>query len=306
MVLSCEVRTVIRDHESHPMVTDRSASLHRYVVASASPTDRELDWPAETPSARSEGHLVKLSEEEKESRAVNRRRKAALTAEADAIRREDKQREWAENGTRLTRAELEAGVACRGCGLPTIDGLGDRPALMKMTDEEQLEREAAEAAFTARHPNCHASRWTMSGSRTTHCGYCCPPPPLSKKQMESIQSIFKNAGRPDPAELDTWRLSLTCEHLFGYGSLQYLLVRINHALHGVLADTPHHHLREAPTQPGPTRSREPPTRTRDTDSPRRIREASEEGRRRTSSSRSPFGTTLGRIARTGRSHVHPD
>lgn len=157
--------------------------------------------------------MAKLSEEEKERRAVNRRRKAALAAEADAIRHDDKRREWAENGTRLTRAELEAGVACRGCGLAIIDGLGDRPALMKMTDEERLEHEAAEAAFMARHPDCHAIRWAMSGSRTTHCGYCCPPPPLSKKQIEGIQSILTNAGRPDPRELDAWRLSLTCEHV---------------------------------------------------------------------------------------------
>ena len=47
-----------------------------------------------------------------------RRRKAVMAAEEDAIRRENKQREWQENGTWLSRAALEAGVHCRGCGLP--------------------------------------------------------------------------------------------------------------------------------------------------------------------------------------------
>lgn len=156
--------------------------------------------------------MAKPSAEEKERRAINRRRKAALTAEADAIRNEVKRREWVENGTRLTREELLAGVPCRGCGLAIIDGLGDRPGLMKMTEDERAEYEASEADFAVRHPDCRAARWSMSGSRTTHCSFCCPPPPLSEEQIESISTILKYSG-VDPAELDTWRLDLTCEHV---------------------------------------------------------------------------------------------
>jgi len=157
--------------------------------------------------------MAKLSEEENARRAANRRRKAALAAEEDAIRHENKRQEWAANGTYLTRAELEAGVHCRGCGLPIIDGLGDLLSLMKMTAQEREAHQAAEADFKRRHGECHDGRWSVSGSRTAHCGYCCPPPPLSEKQIEAILSIFASASRPNPAELDTWRLALTCGYV---------------------------------------------------------------------------------------------
>jgi hypothetical protein len=41
----------------------------------------------------------------------------------------------------------------------------------------------------------------------------CPPPPLSERQLEAVASILAGARRPDPAELDTWRLTLTCDHV---------------------------------------------------------------------------------------------
>lgn len=46
----------------------------------------------------------------------------------------------------------------------------------------------------------------------THCGYCCPPPPLSEKQLEDISRIMSGWKKPDPRELATWELSLTCDH----------------------------------------------------------------------------------------------
>jgi hypothetical protein len=157
--------------------------------------------------------MAKLSEEEKARRAANRRRKAALAAEEAATRHESKRNEWVANGTYLTRAELEAGVHCRGCGLPIIDSLGQLPPLLKMTAEERDAYAAAEVDFKRRHAECHASRWSVSGSRTTHCGFCCPPPPLSERQLEALASILASARRPDPAELESWRLTLTCDHV---------------------------------------------------------------------------------------------
>lgn len=157
--------------------------------------------------------MAKLSEEEKERRAANRRRKRALEAETDALRREERRKMWVEHGAYLTRAELEAGVNCRGCGLPILDGLGGWPPLLKLTDEERREYEAAEADFKTRHPDCRSHRWSMADSRTAHCGFCCPPPPLSDKQIGSIRAIFERAGRPNPADLDTWQLTLTCDHV---------------------------------------------------------------------------------------------
>lgn len=151
-----------------------------------------------------------LSENEKERRALARRTKSALAAEADAHRQEAKRRRWAEEGTRLTRAELEAGVCCRACGLPIIDELGDWPPLMLLTDEARTERANANRAFASRHPDCGSVRWSMSGSRTAHCGECCPPPPLGDQQIEAFARLLRSISDTNPIDLDTWRLTLTC------------------------------------------------------------------------------------------------
>lgn len=156
--------------------------------------------------------MAKLTEEQRTQRATARRRSAALAAEQDALRQESKRQEWDANGTRLTRDEMEAGVPCRGCGQPIIDGLGDWPPLMKLTEQEKREYDAAQADFAARHKDCRGHRWSLSGSRALHCGYCCPPPPLSERQLERLSSLLR-ASRPDPAELRTWRLTLTCDHV---------------------------------------------------------------------------------------------
>lgn len=161
---------------------------------------------------RKEIQVAKLSEEERERRAANRRHKQALQAESDALRDEEKRHEWIANGMYLTRAELEAGAHCRGCGLPVIDGLGDRPALTKMGDDERRLYDAQQAEFRIRHPDCRAHHWSMAGSHAEHCGFCCPPPPLSINQIEHIRTIFEQAGQPNPDDLDVWRLTLTCGH----------------------------------------------------------------------------------------------
>ena len=128
-------------------------------------------------------------------------------------RDEEKRQEWIANGMYLTRAELAAGVRCRGCGLPIVDGLGDRPPLSKMSDDERRRYDANEAEFQSRHPACRAHRWSIAGSHAEHCDLCCPPPPLSVNQIERILTIFEHAGQPDPDDLDTWRLTLTCGHI---------------------------------------------------------------------------------------------
>ncbi|MGE0307165.1 MAG: hypothetical protein AB7Q27_15560 [Acidimicrobiia bacterium] len=120
--------------------------------------------------------MAKLTEEQKAQRAATRRRNEALAAEVEHERREAKHKEWRETGAYLTREELEAGEACRGCGLPGMDRLGDWPRPKDRTPEQQAAYDAAEADFRDRHPDCRSHRWSMSGSRSTHCGSCCPPP----------------------------------------------------------------------------------------------------------------------------------
>lgn len=50
----------------------------------------------------------------------------------------------------------------------------------------------------------------MEGSRTTHCVACCPPHPISERQVAELQSILSHK-QPD-TELDMWRYLLTCGH----------------------------------------------------------------------------------------------
>lgn len=155
--------------------------------------------------------MAKLTDEQKVQRAATRRRKEANAAEAEHERREAKQREWRETGAYLTREELEAGEACRGCGLPVLDRLGDWPWPTDRTPEEQAAYEAAEADFRERHPECSAARWSLSGSRLTHCFNCCPPHPLHQSQIDVIASILLG-HKSKPDDLDAWRLTLTCDH----------------------------------------------------------------------------------------------
>jgi hypothetical protein len=115
-----------------------------------------------------EDAMAKLTEEEKARRALNRRRKDALEAEQDEVRQEARRREWEANGMYLSRAEINEGAACRGCGLPVADGLGRWPPLLQMDTGQREQYDLAEAEYNRRHPDCRSHRWTLQGSRATH------------------------------------------------------------------------------------------------------------------------------------------
>lgn len=95
----------------------------------------------------------RLSDEETARRAQERCRREAIEAERDAIRFETRRREWAENGTYLTAEEVEAGVACRGCGFPVNDGLGAGVPPVRMTPEQHADLgDSAQFQAEARGP----------------------------------------------------------------------------------------------------------------------------------------------------------
>lgn len=156
--------------------------------------------------------MAKLTDEQKAERAAKGQMANALKEEERAHRNEAKRREWEENGMYLTHEQAAAGKPCRGCGLPVIDNLGDWPGTMHLTPEQKTEYDADQARYTEMHADCHAHRWSMSGSRATHCGYCCPPIPISREQYEYIQRIFANSPRREE-ELDVWERTLTCGHV---------------------------------------------------------------------------------------------
>lgn len=153
-----------------------------------------------------------LTEEQKAERAQKRRMTSALKEEARAHRGEARRQEWCDKGMYLTREQAAGGKACRGCGLPVIDNLGSWPGTMYLTDEQRVIYDADQKRYGEMHPNCDTHRWSIAGSRATHCGYCCPPIPMSREQAERIQRIFATVPERREEELDIWARTLTCGH----------------------------------------------------------------------------------------------
>ena len=87
----------------------------------------------------------------------------------------------------LMGEQAAAGEICRGNVLPVIDNLGSWPGTMDITDEQRIIYDADHERYREMYPNCDAHRWSMAGSRATHCGYCCPPIPMSRDQAENFQ-----------------------------------------------------------------------------------------------------------------------
>lgn len=158
--------------------------------------------------------MAKLTEEQRQKRAAARARRAALEAEERDHRNRARREQWDREGTRLTREEYKAGVHCRGCGLPISDGLGAWRAkgTLHLTPQERAGYASEESRFRELHADCHSHRWGTANSATMHCGYCCPPPPMSPARFEKVMRLFESFGKPDPSQLDEWELSLTCDH----------------------------------------------------------------------------------------------
>ena len=95
----------------------------------------------------------------------------------------------------LTWDELQAGEPCRGCGRGFFGGPEWKP-VKDRTPEEAVAIAAEEAAFQALHPDCQTRpwRWSYGSTGLTHCGVCCPRPPLSPGQAEQIARIMVDAS----------------------------------------------------------------------------------------------------------------
>jgi hypothetical protein len=160
--------------------------------------------------------MARMTDEQREQKALLRARRAAEAAEEEDRRTEERRQQWQREGTYMSRAEMEAGEPCRGCGQPLLDGAGNWPPLLRLTLEQRAEYDRADTAFRERHADCRAGRWSLSGHRTTHCFYCCPPPPMSARQIEKLGQIFSSArahARVRTEDLDAWDLTLTCDHV---------------------------------------------------------------------------------------------
>ncbi|MFI5803478.1 hypothetical protein [Streptomyces sp. NPDC051561] len=162
--------------------------------------------------------MAKLTEEQRQQRAAARARQKALASEEEDRQDRERRERWAREGMRLTWEEVVAGEPCRGCGEPMHDSLGNWPPLMKLSEEQRREYDAAEARFKEKHPNCKSSRWSYSGSRVTHCFNCCPPAPLSPQTLGRLANFCATLPSEEERkkDLDTWDLTLTCDHVAQY------------------------------------------------------------------------------------------
>lgn len=111
----------------------------------------------------------------------------------------------------LTYEQYRAGQPCPGCGRPYVDAEPfESKGTMNFSDAERARYDAEEDLFKKAHPSCGSHRHSVSGSLTTHCGKCCPPPPLSPAQLDQLSTLLR-APTPDH-ELMMWRLRLYCGH----------------------------------------------------------------------------------------------
>jgi hypothetical protein len=156
--------------------------------------------------------MAQTTDEQREQLALLRARRAAEAAEEEDRRTEERRQQWQREGAYMSRAEMEAGEPCRGCGQPLLDGAGDWSPLLQLTPEQRAEYDQADAAFREQHADCRAARWSLSGHRTSHCFYCCPPPPMSAQQIEEVARILSST-RVRAEDLDAWDLTLTCDHV---------------------------------------------------------------------------------------------
>lgn len=129
-------------------------------------------------------------------------------AEAERVRRAHD-----EAPPRLSHDQMMAGEPCPGCRRPLLD---PEPwnfrGTMHMTKDERRRYEAEESTFRELHPDCGTTRWSMSGSLTTHCSLCCPSPPLSPAQIEVLSRSARTRTSSPAHDLMRWQLRLFCGH----------------------------------------------------------------------------------------------
>lgn len=81
-----------------------------------------------------------------------------------------------------------------------------------MSDDERIDYDAAQARFSELHPDCDSHRWSMAGSRTTHCGSCCPLLPIPERHLENLRRLLASLPPRREDDLVVWARTLTCGH----------------------------------------------------------------------------------------------
>ena len=154
--------------------------------------------------------MARMTDEERERRASLRARRTAQAAEADDRRVEERRLQWQREGVYMTRAEIEAGEPCRGCGQPLLDGLGDWGPLNNLTPDQRAEYDRAEGT---------KPRGTAPGLPVAPLQPGRSPGPPLRVLLPDAAPVGRASrpGRADPVlvrtrpeDLDDWDGVLTC------------------------------------------------------------------------------------------------
>jgi hypothetical protein len=91
---------------------------------------------------------------------------------------------------------------------------------LRITDlgRQMLEAHRRDEMYLQDHLSCHSLRWTWAGATVTHCGSCCPPPPLAPGTLAKIAHLLEAAGHTPATQLMHWRLRLFCGHVIDYST----------------------------------------------------------------------------------------
>jgi hypothetical protein len=142
--------------------------------------------------------------DEPTSRSVHRTSRAtALSHEAQAAMFEAGRKRWSAEGLYQPYDAFAAGEPCRACHrvLRDVEGMAEEPPILDAVSDND--------AFRSAHAACGFGFWRIQDCSTDHCHRCCPPPPLSPRQIDVLRELLSPASSGPQFG---WYVELTCEH----------------------------------------------------------------------------------------------
>lgn len=142
--------------------------------------------------------------DEPTTRSVHRTSRATtLSHEAQSAMFEAGRKRWSSEGLYQPYDAFAAGEPCRAChrALRDVEGVAEEPL--------KLEAATDNDAFRSAHTACGFGFWRIQDCSTDHCHRCCPPPPLSPRQIDVLRELLSPASS---GPLFSWYVELTCEH----------------------------------------------------------------------------------------------
>ncbi len=155
--------------------------------------------------------MAKLTDEQKAERATKRQMTNALKEEARA----HPTRRSVESGARRgcispVRRRRPATLAVAAVNLSSTTSAVGQARCTSRPTESRVRRRPGEVQGDA--SRLRGASLERARTPRPHCGYRCPPAPISPEQYENIERIFASSPRRKE-ELDIWKRTQTCGHI---------------------------------------------------------------------------------------------